>query len=279
MALIGRFGRAAGILARDGPGGMLDRLRLRAAFRSPGPWDLRLQGGRFHFAHRGELYAYVETFVRHAYDAVPGFTPGDGWTVVDVGANVGCFSAYALFHMRRGGLYAIEPNPAAFASLERVTGAWRARRPQVRLEVRRGAAGATRGRADFLVPAGASVRGAFAHLADDAAEAQRFEVEVLPLDAWLTDVGAGPVDLLKIDVEGAEADVLAGAAATLAHTARVVLEWHGPGRLEAVCAVLAAAGLGLVHRAVDPSDGRVGVAYFQREAPSPPAPGGRGAAR
>jgi FkbM family methyltransferase len=264
MALLGGLGRAAGVLRRDGPGGMADRLRLRAAFRAQGPWDLRLQGGDFHFAHRGELFAYVETFVRHVYDAVPGFTPGDGWTVVDVGANVGCFSAYALCRMRRGALYALEPNPAAFASLERVTGAWRARRPHLHLVVRRGAAGTTRSRAEFVVPAGASVRGAFAHLAADASEGQRFEVEVLPLDAWLAEAGAATVDLLKIDVEGAEVDVLAGAPATLAQTARVVLEWHGPDRLEAVSEALARTGLRLVHRVADPADPQVGVAYFRR---------------
>jgi len=276
-SLIGRLGRAARTLRRDGLGGMADRVRLRAAFRSPGPWRLHLQGGRFSFVHRGELYAYVETFVRHVYDAVPGFTPADGWSVVDVGANVGCFSAYALCRMRRGGLFALEPNPAVHARLEGLTGAWRARRPGLRVAVRRGAAGASPGRATFVVPAGASVRGAFAHLggteaagegagqaAAPAGAEERFDVEVVTLDGWLSGEGVAAVDLLKIDVEGAEADVLAGGAHTLAHTARVVLEWHGPERLQAVREALEPAGLRLVHSEADPADPHVGIAYFRR---------------
>ncbi len=266
--LITRLGRAVTIVRRDGLGGLRDRLLLRTAHRSPGPWSLRLQGGRFRFVHRGELYAYVETFVRHVYDGVPGFTPADGWTVLDIGANVGCFSAYALCHMRRGTLFALEPNPAAHARLAEVTGAWAARRPALRVVVRQGAAGAAAGRAAFSVPDGASVRGALSHLQDgihaqDGHE-ERFEVEVQPLDGWLASEGISVVDLLKMDVEGAEEDVVAGAERTLAHTARVVLEWHGAHRLAAVRAVLETAGLRLVHRAPDPDDPHVGIAYFRR---------------
>lgn len=284
-AAVGRLSRMVAIWRRDGLGGLTDRVRLRAAYRSPGPWRLRLQGGRFHFVHPGELYAYVETFVRHVYDAVPGFTPTDGWTVVDVGANVGCFSAYALHRMRRGALFALEPNPAAHARLAEVAGAWRARRPALRVTVRRGAAGAVPGHATFVVPDGASIRGMLAHLeggggdggacggmprepgAEEgpAAIEDRFSVEVLTLDGWLGSLGVTAVDLLKIDVEGAEGDVAAGGAGILSHTTRVVLEWHGPDRLRAVRAALGRAGLRLVHREADPEDPRVGTAYFRRD--------------
>lgn len=259
-------GRMLRALRRDGWRGLADRLRLRAAFRTPGPWTLALEGGRFSFRHRGELYAYVETFVRHVYDALPGFTPAEGWTVVDVGANVGCFSAYALCRRHRGRLLAAEPNPEACARLRALTSDWAARRPGLAIRVRQAAAGAAPGRASFVVPAGASVRGALADLGAPAAggEQERFEVEVLTLDDWLGAEGVIAVDLLKIDVEGAEAEVLAGAGQTLRTTARVVLEWHGPERLEAVRQVLAAVGLRQVHSAADPDDPRVGTAYFRR---------------
>lgn len=272
--LPGRVGRVLTVWRRDGLGGLADRLRLRAAFRARGPWRLRLQGGRFSFAHRGELYAYVETFVHHVYDRLPDFTPRAGWTVVDVGANVGCFSAYALYHMRSGVLCALEPNPDAYGRLDALTTGWRPRRPRLRLSLRRAAAGRVPGRAAFVVPAGASVRGGLAGLSGEPGEGpppggppERFDVDVLTLDDYLAGEGVAAVDLLKIDVEGAEADVLAGAPRTLAHTGRVVLEWHGPQRLDAVRAALEAQRFRTVHVAADAQDAGVGIAYFRRDAP------------
>ena len=272
--LSARVTRAGQALRRDGLGGIADRIRLRLAYRHPGPWSLRLQGGHFRFAHRGELYAYVETFVRHVYDRVPGFTPADGQTVVDVGANVGCFTAYALHHMRRGRLCALEPNPDAQARLVALAAQWAPRRPHLRLDLGQAAVGAAPSQARFVVPAGASVRGAFAGLVADDGSAHGLDVEVVSLDDWLAARGVNAVDLLKIDVEGAEADVLTGAMATLAATRRVVLEWHGPKRLEAVTRTLTAAGFRPALRLPDPDDPQVGIAYFKR---ADPAPAGRAA--
>ncbi len=271
--LSARMLRAGQALRRDGLGGLADRIRLRLAYRRPGPWSLRLQGGRFRFAHRGELYAYVETFVRHVYDRVPGFTPVDGQTVVDVGANVGCFTAYALRRMRRGRLCALEPNPDAHAHLAALAAQWAPRRPHLRVDLGQTAVGSTPGKARFVVPAGASVRGAFADLGGTADDRARgFDVDVVTLDDWLAARGVGAIDLLKIDVEGAETDVLAGAAATLAATRRVALEWHGPKRLEAVTRTLTAAGFRPALRLADPDDPQVGIAYFQRADPAPAGP-------
>ncbi len=267
--LASRVTRAADALARDGFGGMADRIRLRLAYRRPGPWSLRLQGGRFRFAHHGELYAYVETFVRHVYDRVPGFTPANGQTVVDVGANVGCFTAYALHRMHRGRLCALEPNPDAHARLAALVAQWAPRRPGLRLALGQAAVGAEAGRARFVVPDGASVRGGFADLSNGGTESDGgFDVEVVTLDGWLSARGVDAVDLLKVDVEGAETGVLDGAAATLAATRRVVLEWHGPKRLEAVTRILTAAGFRPALRLADPADPQVGIAYFQRAQPA-----------
>ena len=58
-------------------------------------------------------------------------------------------------------------------------------------------------------------------------EADRIEVSVVGLDEVATRVGNRPIDLLKIDAEGAEADILEGASAdTLARIRSIVLEYH-----------------------------------------------------
>jgi FkbM family methyltransferase len=53
---------------------------------------------------------------------------------------------------------------------------------------------------------------------------QPFEVRCSTLDDYCEEAGIGRVDLLKIDVQGAEASVLRGAARTLESTGAVVLE-------------------------------------------------------
>ena len=53
---------------------------------------------------------------------------------------------------------------------------------------------------------------------------QPFEVRCLTLDDYCAEAGIEHVDLLKIDVQGAEASVLRGGARTLKNTSAVVLE-------------------------------------------------------
>jgi FkbM family methyltransferase len=56
---------------------------------------------------------------------------------------------------------------------------------------------------------------------------ETLEVPCVTLDAALKEFGVTRVDVLKIDTEGYERHVLAGAKDTLSHVERIVLELHG----------------------------------------------------
>ncbi|WP_162261751.1 FkbM family methyltransferase [Bosea sp. Root381] len=133
-------------------------------------------------------------------------------TVVDVGANIGNHSVFFAGVMGCR-VIAIEPNPNAASLLARnleINGL------ADRVEIRRCALGAERRRG--------RVSGAATHnLGMAAVEAdEQGDIEIVPLDGLSIE---SPVALLKIDVEGAEYDVLVGATELLkAHRPVLVLE-------------------------------------------------------
>ncbi|MBN1919490.1 MAG: FkbM family methyltransferase [Verrucomicrobia bacterium] len=130
--------------------------------------------------------------------------PGD--VVVDCGAHFGLYSLIAARAMEdRGTVLAVEPNPESAAvlagNLER-SGATCAR-------VVEGAIAAQAGRAVLYV--GGPDKAAFAGLSAPSEDARQVEVRTTTLDALLDEGGIRRVDFVKIDVEGAELDVLEGA--------------------------------------------------------------------
>jgi len=129
-----------------------------------------------------------------------------GWTVLDVGANVGYFSLVAT---AAGGpaseALAFEPNPPV-AELLRGTVA---RNPGRRISVVEAACAEREGRAALQV-AGDPGNSGLSTLAGPLEGGRTVEVRTLRLDRFCAEHGIEP-DLLKIDVEGAEALVLRGA--------------------------------------------------------------------
>jgi FkbM family methyltransferase len=169
---------------------------------------------------------------------MPQFVPASGWTVVDVGANIGMYAVWAASHMGTGRLVAIEPNPIAVRLLERTLGAI-----PITTMVVPVACGAKADAAVLYFRPGYTVSGGFTPR--DATD-QRIAVEVRPLRSILGELGVARVDLLKIDVEGAEVDVLHGAP--LEYIERVVLETSDS---DAVRDLMANRGFDLAHRVTD----------------------------
>jgi FkbM family methyltransferase len=158
-------------------------------------------------------------------------------TVVDVGANVGFF-AWRVAALRPGArLLALEPEAGNHARLVRLLQAL-----GIPAETPRCAAGAAPGTATLYL------RNSVTHSLDAEwhrdldAGAGTETVEVTTIDLECARRGIEEIDVLKIDTEGAEADVLGGAAEMLPRTRHVVLEYHSPQRRAACLAILRAAG-------------------------------------
>lgn len=144
-----------------------------------------------------------------------------GMEFVDVGAFLGYFTLAAAARVEsRGRVWAFEPSAESRRLLERSV----ARNHLGNVTVVPLALGGSPGVAALSQPANPSM----ARLVRTDLE-RLPRVEVTTLDGWCRDSGARP-SVMKIDVEGAELEVLAGAAETLRrHRPSLVIEaHHGP---------------------------------------------------
>lgn len=174
-----------------------------------------------------------------------------GAVVWDVGAHIGYESlCFAALVGEAGSVVAFEPNPANAREWERNVGA----NPQLagRMTLKRMALSCESGQAAFRVSEDVvSGRSSGSHLADvmppeDPACYSTFgvlDVTCVRADDLVASGVLPPPALVKIDVEGAEADVLRGAIATLQrHRPVLLLEVHHVRAMHEVDDVLRAAG-------------------------------------
>jgi FkbM family methyltransferase len=163
----------------------------------------------------GDVYESVTT-----HYLVQALRPGS--VFVDIGANHGYFSILAAALVGAGGRVAsFEPNPAVFAQLEtHVTlNRFESRITLVPLALSDVPDAAAR----FFVSQAADNSG-FSSLtpgeetlqSGNLSDAHTIPVRVDTFDRWFTSSGLTSIDLLKVDVEGAEAKVIAGMKQTLA---------------------------------------------------------------
>ena len=144
-----------------------------------------------------------------------------GAVVLDVGANVGSYTLlFAMWAGRAGRVFAFEPAPDAREGLRQHVAL---NRVADRVEIIAAAAAEHAGSARFQVD-GASGGNALINAGSPGGPA--IDVETTSLDAFCRMRGLQP-DVVKIDVEGAELDVLKGARSVLAQPEmRAFIEFH-----------------------------------------------------
>ncbi|MFD7668383.1 FkbM family methyltransferase [Streptomyces sp. NPDC059788] len=233
--------------------------------------DLRVAG-----VNRTETdFLYREIFLDNAY-LRHGLTVPERATVVDVGANIGMFALRAAAVSPGARIIAVEPAAEPAAALARNAGLY-----GLDVTVLQCALGGTEGETDFTYYPGNSVMsGRFARSDEDidvlrrylgtgtgteghgqrlarlavgrmAAETRRCAVSTLT--QVVAEQRLDRIDLLKIDVEKAEADVLAGIDDALwPRIDRIAMEVHDiGGRLRNIVSQLRARGFE-VHHDQDP---------------------------
>jgi len=137
-----------------------------------------------------------------------------GMVFVDVGANDGYFSLFAARRVgTTGSVVAVEPSTRERINLRRNL----ARNGLENVHVIAAALGAVSGEADLQlaqsVHSGHNTLGRFAY--DDVKAANVERVTLMTLDQVVAALGLTHVDFVKIDVEGAEASVVAGGRSVL----------------------------------------------------------------
>ena len=137
---------------------------------------------------------------------------GRATTVLDLGAERGYYAYLTLKHMPPGGkIIALEPDPVRYSLLCALF----AENDNVR--VHQLAAGDKTGTTTFVKPSGCSATAA-------DVDGDHFKVETVALDDLLR---GERIDVVKMDIEGAEAAALSGMARILAEDRpRIFLEYH-----------------------------------------------------
>jgi FkbM family methyltransferase len=147
----------------------------------------------------GELEVMRDILLDDEYDLPESFAPA---VILDVGANIGLAALRFRASYPDAAIVAIEPDPESFAKLEHNVGGDR------RIHLVKAAAAGRRGELPLFRPAGYSIGSSLKSGGTHAGEHARVRAETL--DGLCAEFGLSQIDLVKLDVEGAELDVLRG---------------------------------------------------------------------
>ena len=157
--------------------------------------------------------------------------------MLDIGAHVGYYSCrYAPILGENGRIFAFEPHPRTFAVLSHNVGKYKnVTAVQAALAAEEGTAELH----DYLMMSASGslhydeslVEIQQAHISekdvapriDEGFAAQTFTVRTMPVDEYLAEQGITQVDVVKMDIEGAELGALRGMTKTIANSPNLVL--------------------------------------------------------
>jgi FkbM family methyltransferase len=192
-------------------GGRIDDRDLQAV-----PYQILTTGGSREIWMRpgsGDIFIFLEVFFLKDYE----FTDSKKLSIkqiVDLGANIGLTSLFFLQHWPESRCLCVEPNPANLAILKKNTSSLGSQ-----MEILDGAIDSTSG-IKSLSSEGWSYGGKLGGGGD-------LKVECFTMDDVLSRYHITDVDLLKIDIEGAEAQLFGSNLAWLNQVKYLIIELHG----------------------------------------------------
>ena len=188
------------------------RVRLHLGRYNPqGVYSLRTLYGTLYFRDNfGDITNLNNIFYRQAYGA--GTLSGQG-VILDIGANIGLAAAWFAYHNPMREIFCFEPLSANAAMIS--LNCPRARIEQVALGARRD-----------KVLLGVDRDSIMASKVPCTWETREQEFDLISLDEFAGAHELNQIRLIKIDVEGMEAEVLEGGWETLKKTLQLVAETH-----------------------------------------------------
>ncbi len=236
--------------------GRLVRVELHTSDREV---TFRLSGARWRIRRASaQLGGIHDVWIDNEYGAFDGFRVRSGGVVLDIGANVG---AYTIWQATKGGpngrVVSVEAAPSTVAVLR---GNIALNALEDRVSVVEAAAWSSGGTVEFDADPRRSSTNSIAHgrpTADPAAERRQVAAVTLHDLVCRDEFGSTDIDVCKIDVEGAELEILRGASRQdLRRIRRFVIEVDGQTEAD-VRTRMADVGFAFVGR-------RKNVVYFGR---------------
>ncbi len=170
----------------------------------PGEVCYRLRSGASLFVEKGshDVRVVNEVWLDHIYEIEPGLIPQRGWCVLDIGAHKGIFASRAASTMQEGTICAYEPDSHNYCYLLRNVSPT----AQLRFQPRNAGVGArTRKDILYLQPLASGQHSLYPERLGSGQE--HITIDVVSLKDVIAEVGRA-VDLLKLDVEGAEYEIV-----------------------------------------------------------------------
>jgi FkbM family methyltransferase len=225
-------------------------------------FQLKLDGNTYYVdAARRDITPYASVWIEREYEPDARFMPPRDGVVVDIGAQVGFLTTRMARHVTSGRVIAIEPDPVSFSRLQRSVAANALKNVTlVQCALSNEEGKFTFASAEHSVDSRLLIAGQVPPRLVAQPGTRTSEVECTTLDHLTSRERIDRIDLLKVDVEGAEIKVLEAAEKTLSRVQAMLIEIHSQTSIATITNLLARAGL-------KPAGHRGNVHGFLRSAP------------
>jgi len=196
-------------------------------------------------SHTTDISVLNEILVSAGYDALLRHPPAEPRLIVDLGANTGLVDRWLLSHFPSVDIIAVEPEPGNAATLRtNVAG--------LPVKVIEACIGATARTVTLHTTSGEH---GFTMIGEPAVGSVTFQVPVITMETVLQDISK--VDLLKVDIEGAEEELFADCADWISKVELLLVECHANYKIANLQADLARAGASfkLIETDIKPEQG------------------------